>query len=462
MIPVLTPEEMAAVDRGASQPEEVLIGRAGAGVARAVGRLLDRTYGARVVVVAGKGNNGNDGRVAARLLAARGAAVSVINAGDVGAGARLPPADVVIDAAYGTGLQRPYHPPDPGDAPVVAVDIPSGVSGLTGSLAGGEAMAATATVTFASWKPGLLLGDGPAHAGAVEVVDIGLDRPVVDAARCWLVEDADAAWLPPRPRDGHKWQSAVAVVAGSPGMTGAPWMVSRGALRAGAGYVRLSMPGVDLTTSPLPPSEVVAVPMPADGWDEAARSGLERVRALVLGPGLGPVTEGGARGPVARLLAAAPQPAVVDADGLNALGSLDAVAQVVAARSHPTVITPHAGEYARLAGGPPGEDRLAAVRHAARRSGAVVLLKGSTTVVAHPDGRVLLAAAGSARLATAGSGDVLSGIIGAFLAQGVPAWEAAGLAAHVHGRASGLGLAVGLTALDLPDLVARWLSEVLP
>lgn len=463
MIPVLSPEEMARVDREAPVATGVLVERAGAGVARAAVSCLGRAYGARVVVVAGKGNNGNDGRAAATLLARRGVAVRVLDAASLSGGERLPAADLVIDAAYGTGLGRPYHPPDPGRAPVLAVDIPSGLSGLTGQVSGGGAVRAAVTVTLAALKPGLFLGDGAERCGRVELVDIGLGDLVERAARTWLVEDADAvAAVPARRRESHKWQSAVQVVAGSPGMTGAAWMVSRGALRAGAGYVRLGMPGVDLSTSPLPPSEVVTVALAAEGWEATVQEGLERARALVIGPGLGPVAGGEAGGPVGRLVAGAPQPVVIDADGLNAIGSLDVLAQIVARRRQPTVITPHDGEYSRLVGHGPGDDRLESVRQAAHLSGAIVLLKGSTTVVAHPDGRVLLAAAGSPRLATAGTGDVLSGVIGAFIARGVPAWEAAALAAHVHGRAAALGLPQGLVALDLPDLVASWLSEHLP
>lgn len=466
MIPVLTPVEMAEVDRAAPEPVETLVEWAGAGVARAARALMGAAYGRRVVVVAGKGNNGNDGRAAGRRLRSRGASVRVVDAGDLPAGGALPEADLVIDAAYGTGLGRPYQPPDPGGAPVLAVDIPSGLSGLTGETLGKGppegAMNAARTVTFGALKPGLLLGDGPQRCGRVEVEDIGLGGLAAERARMWLVTDDDvAALVPPRPRDGNKWKFAVQVVAGSPGMNGAAWMVSRSALRAGAGYVRLGMPGVDPAAASLPPSEVVTVALPARGWDEAVAAELGRFRALVVGPGLGPVADG-EDGPVARLLVGAPPPAVVDADGLNALGSLDVVASVTARREQAMVLTPHAGEYARLAGGPPGADRIEAVRAAAARSGAVVLLKGSTTVVAAPDGRVLLAAAGSSRLATAGTGDVLSGIIGALLARGVPALEAAGLGAHVHGRAAGLGLPQGLVAGDLPDLVATWLSEHLP
>lgn len=479
MIPVLSPEEMAQVDQAAPVPVEVLVGRAGAAVAASVLQLLRErtggTYGRRVVVVAGRGNNGADGRAAATMLRDRGVAVRVLEAADVGAGAPLRPADVVVDAAYGTGLSRPYHRPDPGPAAVVAVDIASGLSGTTGAAVlppgeegQGAAVRADVTVTMAAYKPGLLLGDGPEHCGAVHLAGIGLGGLAADVARAWLVTDHDVAHgVPPRARDTHKWTSAVQVVAGSPGMAGAPWMVSRAAMRSGAGYVRLGIPGMSPTESGLPPGELVGIDLPLDGWPEVVAEGIDRVRALVVGPGLGAAGRGpggvGERSLVARVLRAAPDiPAVVDADGLNALGDFDVVAGVVGARRAPTVLTPHAGEYARLAGGPPSPDRLAAVRDAARRSGAVVLLKGSVTVVADPDGTVLLAAAGSSRLATAGTGDVLSGVIGAFLARGVSALQAAALAAHTHGRAASLGLAEGLVASDLPDLVARWLSQVLP
>ena len=181
-------------------------------------------------------------------------------------------------------------------------------------------------------------------------------------------------------------------------------------------------------------------------------------------PRLGPVTHGEEGngnlpgGEVGQLVASAPVPAIVDADGLNAIGSLDGLRKIVDKRDKPTVITPHDGELTRLAGAPPGPDRVAAARQAAARSGAIVLLKGSTTVVAEPGGRVLLSVSGTSSLATAGTGDVLSGVVGAFVAQGVPAWEAAALAAHVHGRAARQGHKVGLVASDLPELVAGWLS----
>lgn len=469
MIPVVTPEEMGAVDRAAPEPVEVLIGRAGTAVAAAARRLLSGAgaagrggraggvYGRRVVVVAGTGNNGNDGRAAAALLAGRGVKVVVVPAGDLSPGESLPPADLIVDAAYGTGLARPYGPPDAGGRPVLAVDIPSGVSGLTGLIPeGGGALPAVETVTFGALKPGLLFADGPGHAGTVTVADIGLATLATEKARAWLVDDSDLSWLPPRGREAHKWQSAVAVVGGSPGMAGAPGFVSRGALRAGAGYVRLGVPGAEGAS---PVAEAVGTPLPARGWADAAVAMASGCKALVVGPGLGRAEPSGPAGTVGQLLAGADLPAVVDADGLNALGDLDGVAAVTKGRQQPLVLTPHEGEFTRLTGAAPGADRLAAASQAAARSGAVVLLKGATTVVAAPDGRVLLAAAGSPRLATAGTGDVLSGVLGGLLARGVDAWHAAALAAHIHGRAAGIGPAEGLVASDLPDLVSAWLSS---
>jgi hydroxyethylthiazole kinase-like uncharacterized protein yjeF len=451
MKPVVTVAEMQAIDADAPEPEDVLIARAGAAVARAALGMLGRGYGRRVVVVAGKGNNGADGRIAAQRLLQRGVVVTVIGAGEA---TRLPAADLVIDAAYGTGFRGSYDAPETAGAPVLAVDIPSGVAGDTG-VAGEGAVRAARTVTFAALKPGLLFLPGQQHAGRIDLADIGLD---VSRRHVDLVEDCDAAaWLPRRPRPAHKWQTAVCVVAGSPGMLGAPRLVSTGALRAGSGYVRLGVPGADLAS--LPAAEAVGLELPAAGWDANAREGLDRCRALVVGPGLGRSESTTAA--VRALVAASPVPTVVDADGINAVGSVAELLRITSRRDAATIITPHDGEFTRLAGHPPGEDRIDAAEQLARETGAIVLLKGGTTVVASPEGRTLLAAAGSPRLATAGTGDVLSGVIGALLAQGVPALEAAALAAHVHGAASRRGFAIGLVAGDLPELIAGWLSEQL-
>lgn len=433
------------MDEAAPEPTEVLVGRAGAAVARAALRRLGGGYGRRVVVVAGKGNNGADGRVAATRLRRAGVRVAVIEA--AGAASSLPSCDLVVDAAYGTGFRGDYKAPDPGNAPVLSVDIPSGVDGLTGE-AGPGAVTAAVTVTFAALKPGLVLGTGRERAGTVEVADIGLS---VGRPSMHVVEDADvAAGLPDRPRDAHKWATAVFVAAGSAGMTGAPQLVGRGAFRAGAGTVRLGVPGALLED--LPATEAVGIALPDSGWAATVLEAASRCRAIVVGPGLGRSELVLAE--VRRLLADSPVPLVIDADALGVFADSAGLRPAKA----PLVLTPHEGEFERLSGSRPGPDRIGDVRALAARTGATVLLKGPTTVVASPDGGVLLSTSGSARLATAGSGDVLAGVIGAFLAQGLAPLDAAGLAAHVHGASASLGFERGLVAGDLPELIARWLS----
>lgn len=440
MLPVLTPAEMGAVDAAAPEPVDELIGRAGAAVARQALAMLGGTYGRRVVVVAGKGNNGNDGRDAARRLRSRGVRVQVIDAAD--ARERLPAGDLVVDAAYGTGFRGEYAPPDPGGAPVLAVDIPSGVDGLTGQICG-RAVWADRTVTFAALKPGLLFHPGRALSGEMVLADIGLD---VSGSTIEVVEARDvAAWAPPRPADSHKWRSAVVIAAGSPGMTGAAHLAARAAQRAGAGMVRVASPGID--HDPGLPTEAVGLAVAAAGWDAVVLDQLDRAGALVLGPGLG--RSAPAEAAVHQLASSAPVPLLVDGDGLTALGAQ--AGGVLSRRGAPTILTPHDGEYARLAGHDPGDDRVAAARSLAAATGAIVLLKGPTTVVAHPDGRVRLSTSGDARLATAGTGDVLSGIVGALLAQGVDAFAAAAAGAWLHGRAAMEGPARGLVASDVVD-----------
>ena len=450
MQPVLTVSEMKVVDAEAlaSTPVDVLVGRAGHAVALAALDLLGGAYGRRVVAVCGRGNNGADGRVAARVLAGRGARVRTVEAGTGGA---VGPADLVIDAAYGTGFRGEYRAPavETG-TPVLAVDIPSGVEGDTGR-ASGTPLAATRTVTFVALKPGLVQGDGATLAGALSVVDIGL--PPGDPAISAMDDDDVARLLPPRPRDGHKWSAAVLVVAGSPGMAGAAALCARSAYRAGAGMVRLGVPGGSLSSAPA--SEAVGVALPGGGWSVEALEAASRCAAVVVGPGLGrdPATAGEVR----RLVGESPVPVLVDADGLSALGRLDGRTPL-GARS-PVVLTPHDGEYEQLTGRRPGPDRIAAARHLASCSGAVALVKGPTTAVAAPGGRVLLGLAGTTNLATAGTGDVLSGVIGAMIARGVAPHEAAALGAHIHGRAGARGPEEGLVAGDLPDLVSSVLSD---
>jgi hydroxyethylthiazole kinase-like uncharacterized protein yjeF len=440
VIPIVTPEEMRAIDASSAVHVDVLIGRAGAAVARAAVELLDGSYGRRVVVIAGKGNNGADGRDAARRLRARGAHVDVLDAAALPA--VLPRCDLVIDAAYGTGFrsagrETSWTPPDvPGDVPVLAVDIPSGVDGGTGR-AEGHALFADRTVTFAALKPGLLFADGADHAGEVEVIDIGLDA---STATAWLVTDDDIVdWLPERANDAHKYHSAAWVIAGSPGMTGAARLAASAAQRAGAGYVRLSTPGGDADA----PMEVVRTPLPAEGWSATVLGDLDRFKAVAIGPGLGRRSDDDVR----TLARQCPVPIVIDGDGLTALG-LDLDGLVAHA-----VLTPHDGEYERLMGARPGDDRIDAARRLAERAGATVVLKGEAMVVAAPDSEVLVAAEGDARLATAGSGDVLTGIIVALLAQGMEPQLAAASAAFLLGAAADLGWRRGLVAGDVVALL---------
>lgn len=433
-IPIVTPEEMRAIDAAAPEPVEVLVDRAGAAVARHALDILGGAYGRRVVVVAGKGNNGADGRIAAARLERRGVRVQVVDA--AAAPAVLPAADLVIDAAYGTGFRGRYDAPDTGAAFVLAVDIPSGVDGVTGHACDG-AVDADATVTFAALKPGHLLGDGRERSGAVTVVDIGLDATGANAS---LVEPEDVC-LPRRSRDAHKYAAAVAVVAGSPGMTGAPALAARAAFRSGSGYVRLAVPGGG--AHDLGVTEAVAVALPARSWASEALALTDRMKAVAVGPGLGRLDD--TLRSAERFITEAALPAVVDGDGLRA------VTAGMAFRGA-RVLTPHDGEFAHLTGRAPGDDRLAATRAAAAAFHATVVLKGPTTIVADAGGDARFVTTGPTGLATAGTGDVLTGVIASFLAQGLGPLDAASFAACVHGlsaRAAGGG--DGLVASDVVD-----------
>lgn len=452
MLPIVTPEEMRAIDAAAPEPVEELIDRAGAAVARAALRMLGGGYGRTVNIVVGKGNNGADGRTAGARLVERGVRVRYFDASDCPEA--LPPSDLVIDAAYGTGFRGDWQAPDPVGAPVLAVDIPTGIDGLTG-VAGPGVLPADRTITFAALKPGHLFPPGSVLTGDLEIADIGLDT---SGALAHLVQRDDVAdWVPDRTVDSHKWKAAVWVVAGSAGMLGAARLAASAAMRSGAGMVRLSTPGAG--TDPLAPTEIVGRPLASAGWASDVIDHTDRFHALVIGPGLGRAdsTTLSVRDVVARTLL----PVVVDGDGLFALAwSGDGAGAVLSARAAETVLTPHDGEYALLAGSRIGSDRLGAARRLASSTGAVVALKGPATVVAAPDGRVLVVTAGDERLATAGTGDVLAGIVGSLLAQGVPAFEAAASAAWIHGQAARRGPSRGLIASDLPGLIPGVLGEL--
>ena len=455
MIAIVTPEEMRAVDAAAGEAPDVLIGRAGSAVARAAVRMMGGTYGRTVQVIVGKGNNGADGRVAAQRLAAQGVRVQLYEAH--ACPTALPPADLVIDAAYGTGFRGTWRPPAVGDTPVLAVDVPSGVDALTGEALG-DVLAAARTVTFAALKPGLLIPPGSDLAGALELAPIGLEAQASARAHAHLVQHADVAlWVPGRDTAAHKWRAAVRIIAGSTGMTGAARLAAHAAMRAGAGMVHLSAPGTLVAQAP---AEVVQRPLPTKGWAPEVLDTLDRFHSLVVGPGLGRDDDTAAQ---ARMLAVeAPIPTVIDGDGLFAMAwNADGAAALLRRRTTPTVLTPHDGEYTLLTGAAPATDRLVAARRLAADTGCVVLLKGPATVVADPHGAALVVTTGDARLATAGTGDVLSGIIGALLAAGVPALQAAAAGAWLHGRAARRAPERGMVAGDLADHLPAVLHELM-
>lgn len=487
MRPVVTPAEMTAADRRTIESgtsESMLVERAGRAVAWDARRLLGGCYGRRVAVVAGKGNNGADGAVAARVLTEWGSKVDVLRlAGGMNrsvASRSIDRAHLVIDAMFGTGFRGTLDDDAAWLAAklrseavtVLAVDVPSGVDGLTGRVEG-SAVQADATTCFAALKPGLLFEPGRSHAGRVHVVDIGVD--VSDGGtspnvQCTAAADVSAvADLNPRLHDpaAHKWSAAVLVIGGSSGMTGAPLLAARAAARTGAGMVVLGVPG-DLTAAEVPGSEVVVRSLPAapeGGFDEDAgrivvRDLAGRFGSIAVGPGIG--RDHRAQQAARQIVAEAPLPIVVDADALNALADDPAPLRVRhAAGLARAVLTPHAGEYERLAGEPVGGDRIAAARLLAESTRAVVLLKGPGTVVAAPGGRVAVCRAGGPELAAAGAGDVLTGVVAALLAFGADAFEAAAAAVWLHaGAARAAGTGASLIASDLLSALGPTLADL--
>lgn len=434
--------------------QDIFIRRAGHAVAHAAKKMMNGAYGRRVCVLVGPGNNGNDGRVAAQWLREWGAHVHELSVGDMDSTfLNSSHVDLVIDAVFGIGFHGSWNPPIVFDVPVLAVDIPSGLDALTGVVHGGV-LPADRTVTFAAVKSGMLFGDGPAVCGEIDIVDVGIDP--VDNVDTYIVESSDvAAWLPPRTRFAHKWDHAVRVIAGSPGMGGAASLVSASAMRAGAGIVHLSWRRGDAIT---PPTEVVGRVLPDTGWDDFVSADIARFHSLVVGPGLGRGDDIG--GEVRALLAVSPLPTVVDGDGLSAAIDPRGGYSVLQGRTAPTILTPHDGEFAALGGDVTNPDRIEATRQLAAQIGCVVLRKGPTTVISDVDGAVYLVVSGDERLATAGSGDVLSGIIGAFLARGLSAHEAAAAGAFVHGVAGSSCPDEGTIARDVVAMISDVLSEV--
>jgi ADP-dependent NAD(P)H-hydrate dehydratase / NAD(P)H-hydrate epimerase len=476
MEPVLTPAAMREADRraiAAGVDEAILIERAGRAVAWHARAMLGGTYGRRIVVLCGNGNNGNDGRVAARVLAQWGARVTRVDLCDALDDSALRRAldecDLAIDAMFGFGFRGEldgvaaaidaelYRAPR-----ILAVDMPSGVDGTTGEIRGagfvGGAVLADETLVLAALKPGLLFEPGRFHAGRVTIADIGIELGNVDVWN-WTRADAANAPLERWPQE-HKWSSAVLVVGGSTGMFGAPLLSARAAQRCGSGMVVVAAPqGCDPTQ--LAPEVVVrTIPTMPDGAmsdtaADAVLADLGRFAALVIGPGLGRLRP--TQRAVRSIVASASVPTVVDADALHALSPDYSELKVRTTSGLPSaILTPHAGEFRSLSGRDIGTDRIEAARWLARETHAVVLLKGPGTVVAEPGGFVAVVANGGSELATAGSGDALCGIIAATCAQlgPLPSSETIAMtvasAAWIHGDAAQRSmLGPSMTASDL-------------
>lgn len=448
----------------ASLPDGVLMRRAAFGLATAIAReLAGRTGGVAgrsVCAVVGSGDNGGDALWAATLLRRRGVAASAVLleperahakglAAFSRAGGRMVAAvpaatDLVIDGVVGIsgrGALRPnaaavFAAADAVGIPVVAVDIPSGLDPHTGA-ADGPAVHAALTVTFGGLKPVHALG----QCGRVELIDIGLDLPDTDM-HSLTAADVEACWPAPGPRDDKYTQGVTGILAGSATYPGAAILCAGAAVASTSGMVRYAGSADAQVVSHWP--EVVAAPSPAAAG---------KVQAWTVGPGLGT----GEQAAAALWFALGTDlPVIVDADALTILAAHPAL---VADRSAPTVLTPHAGEYARLAGHPPGPDRVGAARALAERFGATVLLKGNVTVIADPSGPVFLNPAGGSWAATAGSGDVLSGMIGALLASGLPTAHAAAAAAFVHTRAAAASAADPGPG-DTPTSASRILAHI--
>ncbi len=485
MIELLTNAQMAEADRltiagGTSGIE--LMETAGRAVAE---RVLLRP-GSRVVVVAGPGNNGGDGFVAARVAAQAGRAVRLLLLGeadrlkgDAALAAQrfdgpveparpeaLAEADIIVDALFGAGLERPLvgqaaamvEAMNAGAGPIVAVDLPSGINGSSGRVLG-VAVRAAETVTFFRRKVGHVLLPGRLHCGVVHVADIGIPASVLSSVGPNTFLNCPALWggTFPLPRvEGHKYSRGHAVVvSGGLAHTGAARLAARGALRAGAGLATIASPSDALAVNAA--ANLAVMVRPVDGAEAlAALLEDQRLNAVVIGPG-------GGVGPQMRALVhaalCAPAAVVLDADALTSFA--DAPADLFAAttgRPAPVVMTPHDGEFSRLFKFLPEVTEMASkidrTRLAAKASGGVVLLKGPDTVVASPDGRAVVAENAPPWLATAGAGDVLAGFIAGLLAQHTPPFEAASAAAWVHGEA-GAHAGPGLIAEDLPEALPK-------
>jgi hydroxyethylthiazole kinase-like uncharacterized protein yjeF len=462
--PLLSPDEMRRADEAAissGTPGAVLMERAGRALAREAIRLAGGRYGRRALVLCGKGNNGGDGLVAARALAAEGLSVRTVRVLEDELVLEPHDYDVVVDAIFGTGFKGTPEGPAAeaieriaGHPRVVAADVPSGVDGATGGVAG-VAVDAAVTVAMGAEKLGTALSPGAARAGTVVVADIGI--PIPPAAVHLVEEDDVRRALPARAPHAHKRTAgSVIVLAGSESTRGAALLTCRGAGRMGAGYVTLaSTRSVVAAATGFAPELLTATVAGGDVLGPEALddlgAALERADCLALGPGIG--TGDHQRALIERVLAEVDLPLVLDADALNVLAG---DVSPLASRRAPAIATPHPAELARLLGAETAEvvaDRLGAARAAAGRLGCVVLAKGHRTVVAGGD-RAVVVPAGGPELATAGTGDVLTGAVAALLASGVEPFDASWCAAFVHGIAGGIA-GTGALAPDVAEALGQ-------
>ena len=488
MLELLTAKEMGEADRltiASGVPGARLMENAGRAVAEDVARRFPDA--ARVAVLCGPGNNGGDGFVAALHLQDKGYVVAL---GLLGDAAKLPAdavamakrwggpvkplrldllagADVVVDAIFGAGLARPIEgmvaalidAVNERGLPVVAVDVPSGVDGTTGAVRG-AAIRATATTTFFRLKPGHLLLPGRLYCGEVDIAQIGIPDAVLATIEPKTFANEPALWLDrfPWPQaQGHKYARGHAVVvSGGISSTGAARLGARGALRAGAGLVTLASPRDALAVNAAQLTAIMLRPMD-DAAELAALLADTRKNAVMMGPG-GGVGEHLRR--LARAALASGAALVLDADALTSFAeNPDPLFAAIKARAAPVVLTPHEGEFARLFGRSDEGSKLDRARAAAQRSGAVLVLKGADSVVASPDGRASINATTSPWLATAGTGDVLAGMVLGLLAAGMDAFDAASAAVWMHGAAA-RAFGPGLIAEDLPEMLPEVLRDL--
>ena len=489
MLELLTAKEMAEADRLAiagGVTGLALMEQAGSAVADEVARRFPDAR--RVTVLCGPGNNGGDGFVAARLLRDKGYAVRL---GLLGDKARLPAgaaamaelwqgtiealeldllasADVIVDGLFGAGLARAIEGEpaslieavNSSDIPVIAIDVPSGIDGTTGEVRG-VAIDALATVTFFRLKPGHLLYPGRGFCGDTILADIGIPANVLDTIKPKTFANEPELWLTEFPwpgATGHKYRRGHTIVASGPvWSTGAARLAARGALRAGSGLVTVASREDALAVNA---AQLTAIMVRVCEDADSLRSMLEdeRKNAVVMGPGAR-IGEHLKTMVLASLRSKAA--VVLDADALTSFASDSTVLfKAILGRTNPVVLTPHEGEFVSLFGNGRAASKLKAARDAATRSGAIIVLKGPDTVVATPDGRASINATTSPWLATAGTGDVLAGMIGGLLAQGMPAFEAASAAVWLHGAAA-LAFGPGLIAEDLPEMLPEVLRELL-